>query len=39
METRHGTKYRQLHIEDYLREIPNESGTQTRKGALDMFVY
>ena len=24
METRHGTKYRQLHIEDYLQEIPAE---------------
>lgn len=26
METRHGIKYRQLHIEDYLREIPAEQG-------------
>ena len=26
METRHGTKYRQLHIEDYLKEIPAEQG-------------
>ena len=26
METGHGTKYRQLHIEDYLREIPAEQG-------------
>lgn len=24
METRHGIKYRQLHIEDYLEEIPAE---------------
>ena len=29
METRHGTKYRQLHIEDYLREIPAEQGRGT----------
>ena len=29
METRHGTKYRQLHIEDYLREIPAEQGRVT----------
>ncbi len=29
METRHGTKYRQLHIEDYLREIPAEQGKVT----------
>ena len=26
METGHGFKYRQLHIEDYLREIPAEQG-------------
>lgn len=26
METKHGIKYRQLHIEDYLREIPAEQG-------------
>lgn len=26
METRHGIKYRQLHMEDYLREIPAEQG-------------
>ncbi len=26
METRHGFKYRQLHIEDYLEEIPAEQG-------------
>ena len=26
METGHGIKYRQLHIEDYLREIPAEQG-------------
>lgn len=26
METRHGNKYRQLHIEDYLRKIPAEQG-------------
>ncbi len=26
METRHGIKYRQLHIEDYLEEIPAEQG-------------
>ena len=29
METKHGTKYRQLHIEDYLREIPAEQGRGT----------
>ena len=29
METRHGTKYRQLHIEDYLGEIPAEQGKRT----------
>ena len=29
METRHGTKYRQLHIEDYLREILAEQGRVT----------
>ena len=29
METKHGTKYRQLHIEDYLREIPAEQGKGT----------
>ena len=29
METRHGFKYRQLHIEDYLREIPAEKGRVT----------
>ena len=29
METRHGIKYRQLHIEDYLREIPAEQGKGT----------
>ena len=29
METRHGIKYRQLHIEDYLREIPAEQGRVT----------
>lgn len=29
METRHGTKYRQLHIEDYLEEIPAEQGKVT----------
>ena len=29
METRHGFKYRQLHIEDYLREIPAEQGRVT----------
>ena len=29
METRHGIKYRQLHIEDYLREIPAEQGRGT----------
>ena len=29
METRHGIKYRQLHIEDYLREIPAEQGRAT----------
>ena len=29
METRHGTKYRQLHIEDYLGEIPAEQGRET----------
>ena len=29
METGHGTKYRQLHIEDYLREIPAEQGRAT----------
>ena len=28
METRHGFKYRQLHIEDYLREIPAEQGKE-----------
>jgi len=26
METRHGSMYRQLHIEDYLREIPTKQG-------------
>ena len=26
METGHGIKYRQLHIEDYLQEIPAEQG-------------
>jgi group II intron reverse transcriptase/maturase len=26
METKHGFKYRQLHIEDYLQEIPAEQG-------------
>ena len=29
METRHGIKYRQLHIEDYLGEIPAEQGRGT----------
>ena len=29
METGHGNKYRQLHIEDYLREIPAEQGRET----------
>ena len=29
METGHGTKYRQLHIEDYLREMPAEQGRVT----------
>lgn len=29
METGHGTKYRQLHMEDYLREIPAEQGRAT----------
>lgn len=29
METKHGTKYRQLHMEDYLREIPAEQGRVT----------
>ena len=29
METRHGFKCRQLHIEDYLREIPAEQGKAT----------
>ncbi len=29
METRHGIKYRQLHMEDYLREIPAEQGRVT----------
>ena len=29
METGHGIKYRQLHIEDYLREIPAEQGRGT----------
>ena len=29
METGHGTKYRQLHIEDYLQEIPAEQGKVT----------
>ncbi len=29
METGHGTKYRQLHIEDYLQEIPAEQGKAT----------
>ena len=29
METRHGTKYRQLHMEDYLGEIPAEQGRVT----------
>ena len=29
METGHGIKYRQLHIEDYLREIPAEQGKVT----------
>ncbi len=29
METGHGIKYRQLHMEDYLREIPAERGRVT----------
>ena len=29
METRHGIKYRQLHMEDYLEEIPAEQGRGT----------
>lgn len=29
METKHGIKYRQLHIEDYLREIPAEQERAT----------
>lgn len=29
METKHGNKYRQLHMEDYLREIPAEQGRVT----------
>ena len=29
METSHGTKYRQFHIEDYLQEIPAEQGKVT----------
>lgn len=29
METSHGTKYRQLHIEDYLQEMPAEQGKVT----------
>jgi len=29
METKHGFKYRQLHIEDYLQEIPAERGNLT----------
>lgn len=29
METRHGIKYRQLHMEDYLEEIPAEQGRVT----------
>ena len=29
METGHGIKYRQLHMEDYLREIPAEQGRAT----------
>ena len=29
METRHGIKYRQLHMEDYLRGIPAEQGKVT----------
>ena len=29
METKHGFKYRQLHMEDYLREIPAEQGKVT----------
>ena len=29
METGHGTKYRQLHMEDYLQEIPAEQGRVT----------
>lgn len=29
METGHGIKYRQLHIEDYLREIPAEQVRET----------
>ena len=29
METGHGIKYRQLHIEDYLGEIPAEQGRET----------
>ena len=29
METRHGIKYRQLHMEDYLGEIPAEQGRVT----------
>ncbi|EOS25777.1 hypothetical protein C806_01904 [Lachnospiraceae bacterium 3-1] len=29
METKHGIKYRQLHIEDYQREVPAEQGRGT----------
>ena len=35
METGHGTKYRQLHIEDYLREIPAEQGRGTGVYAMN----
>ena len=35
METKHGTKYRQLHIEDYLREIPAEQGRGTGVYAMN----
>lgn len=38
METRHGIKYRQLHIEDYLREIPAEQGKVTGEYAHEWIT-
>ena len=38
METGHGIKYRQLHIEDYLREIPAEQGRETGEYAHERIT-